>query len=318
MKPQSLLAGLLALIFGGSAAVGVNSYLKLKSSSEAKPETVPVVVTAMDLPRGGTVTTDLVTTREFPKGMVPEGALTKMEDALERAVAIHMVKGEPVLDSKLSPRGAGRGLAALVSDGMRAVTIQTPNVATGLAGFVLPGNKVDVLLSVVDSGSDREETGGGSTTTLLQNVEVLAVDQRVDAPADNKVDSKELRSVTLLVTPHQANLLDLGQNKGTLRLALRSLSDARDSGTHPVTLKDLRFHQEKPWDEKIKGVLESLAKIQAQRPAPVEVAAAPVEPPPAKPARVLIRTIRGGHEGKVPIEIPLPVSVDRLAGGPSK
>ena len=90
--------------------------------------------------------------------------------------------------------------------------------------------------------SGTNATGGGSTTTLLQNVEILAVDQKMDAPSDNKVDTKDLRSVTLLVTPQQANRLDLGQNKGMLHLALRNREDNEDFQTKP------RFRPaEKPW-----------------------------------------------------------------------
>src|SRR3954451_18929531 len=119
--------------------------------------------------------------------MVPVGALTKTEEAVERAVSIPLVKDETLQAAKLSPKGAGRGLAALVPTGMRAFTIQTPNVASGVAGFILPGNRVDVLLTM--TAGDGDESGGGSTTTLLQRVEILAVDQRIDAPADNKVDA---------------------------------------------------------------------------------------------------------------------------------
>src|SRR5262249_21275269 len=150
--------------------------------------------------------------------------------------------------------------------------------------FVLPGNKVDVLLTVADQGEN--DPTGGTTTTLLQNVECLAVDQTMDAPVANKIDLKEMRSVTLLVTPQQANLLNLAQNKGTLHLDLRNVGDAQDGKTRPATLADLRFHQEKPWDERAKGVLEALGRALAQRP-PQQTRA------PAPPRRTLIRTLRG-------------------------
>ena len=96
----------------------------------------------------------------------------------------------------------------------------------GVAGFILPGNRVDVLLSLGEI-SGTNETGGGSTITLLENIEILAVDQKMDAPSDNKVDTKDLRSVTLLVTPQQANRLDLGQNKGMLHLASATVKTTR-------------------------------------------------------------------------------------------
>jgi pilus assembly protein CpaB len=305
MRLQSILAVALALVFGGSAAVGVNTYMKGRGGS-ATPDTVPVVVAAVDVPRGATITAELVTTKDFPKGMAPAGAVSKLEQAIDRAVAYPMVKGEPVLDAKLISKGAGRGLAALVPKGMRAVTIQTPSVASGLAGFVQPGNKVDVLLTVTDQGG-AIDTGGGSTTTLLQRVEILAVDQKMDTPADNKLDPKDLRSVTLLVTPRQANLLDLGQNKGTLHLALRNLDDNQANDIPPVTLADLRFRREKPWDERAKGLLEMLGKVMERRAAPPPPAPAPVVKAPEPPPKLQIRTIRGTYEGRVEVE--------RFAGG---
>jgi pilus assembly protein CpaB len=284
----------LSLIFGGSAAVGVNSFLNNPSGPRA--DAVSIVVAAMDLPRGGNITADLVKVRAFPKDLAPAGALTKVEDAVDRGVAIPLMKDDPVLESKLTPKGAGRGLAALIPKGMRAYSVKVPDVAQGVAGFILPGNRVDVLLSIGEIAGSND-TGGGSTTTLLQNVEILAVDQKMDAPTDNKVDAKELRTVTLLVTPQQANLLDLGQNKGTLHLDLRNLEDKQAAWTQPATLTDLRFRQEKPWDERAKGVLEALGKALAKRP-PAAPAPKPPEPPPLVP----VRTIRGAHESAIMIQ----------------
>lgn len=290
MSVRTLLVVAFALVFGGSAAVGVNSLVNGNREAPTKVETVPVLVAAFDIPRGGTLTAELVKTRDFPKDLAPPGSITKHDDAIDRAVLIPMVKDEPVLEGKLAAKGSGRGMAALVPPGMRAFTIQTTNVASGVAGFVMPGNKVDVLLTM--NGNNR--TGGGITTTLLQNVEILAVDQKIDAPADNRVDPNQLRSVTLLVTPDQAAKLDLGQNKGTLHLSLRNIEDKGPANTRAATLSGLEGYQEMPtpWDERAKGVLNALGKVLAQKkpqeaPGPVIVPA----PPPA-PQRVL-RIFRG-------------------------
>jgi len=299
MSARSLLMVALALILGGSAAVGVNSFMQ--GAPGPRGAVVPVVVAVVDLPRGGSITPEAVKIKVFPRELVPAGALSKVEDAVNRGIFVPLTKDEPVLESKLAPKGAGRGLAALIPSGMRAYSVKVPDVAQGVAGFILPGNRVDVLLSMGDIGGSNE-TGGGSTTTLLQNVEILAVDQKMDAPADNKVDTKDLRSVTLLVNPQQANLLDLGQNKGMLHLALRNLEDNKAAQTKPATLIDLRFRPEKPWDERAKGVLESLGKALAQWPPvpPPPPLKAPVPPPPT----VAIRTIRGVREGAVLIQTP--------------
>jgi pilus assembly protein CpaB len=305
----------LSLIFGGSAAVGVNSFLNNPSGPRA--DLVSVVVAVMDVPRGGNITADLVKVREFPKDLAPAGALTKVEDAIDRGVAIPLMKDDPVLEGKLAPKGAGRGLAALIPKGMRAYSVKVPDVAQGVAGFILPGNCVDVLLSIGEIAGSTDNTGGGSTTTLLQNVEILAVDQKMDAPNDNKVDAKELRTVTLLVTPQQANLLDLGQNKGTLHLDLRNLEDKEAAHTQPATLTDLRFRQEKPWDERARGVLEALGKALAQRPPAVAPPPPPAPRPPELPPTFAVRTLRGSHESAVMIQArPTVKTTTQPAGTP--
>jgi pilus assembly protein CpaB len=290
----------LALIFGGSAAVGVNSFMK--GAPSPKDDLVPVVVALVDLPRGASITREMLKIKDLPKDFVQAGALSKPEDAVDRAVSVPLMKDDPVLENKLTPKGAGRGMAAMVPKGMRAYTIQTPNIAQGVAGFVLPGNKVDVLLAVGDNATfGSVQVDGGTTTMFLQNVEILAVDQKIDAPAENKIGDKDLRSVTLLVTPQQANLLTLAQQKGHLYLALRNLQDNEAARTQPATLAELRFHQERPWDERAKGVLEALGKALSQMkvaaPAPAPAKAKPPEPP-----TVAIRTIRGVHESAVMIQ----------------
>jgi len=240
MSPRSGLIMIWALAFGGSAAVGVNKYLTSKPGVVYRGvETVPVVVAAVDIPRGASITAGLVKTRDYPKEILPSGTLAKVDDALDRSVFFPLVKGEPVLDGKLAPKGAKRGMAALVPNGMRAFTINTPSVASGVAGFVLPGNKVDVLLTM-------EGKHGSITTTLLQNLEILAVDQRTDAPIDNRVDPNQLRSVTLLVTPDQAAKLGLAQNKGALHLSLRNHGDDQLAITSPARLAELEGYREEP------------------------------------------------------------------------
>jgi pilus assembly protein CpaB len=280
----------MALVFGGSAAMGVRQLV-----GQAAPPTVDlvkVVVAAVVIPRGSLVTTELVKTRDYPRELLPQGAILKLEDVLDRSALATVVAGEPVLESKLSPRGQ-RGLATQIATGMRAITINT-NVAAGVAGFILPGNKVDVLLTVNSGGGTSDPTGGGATTTLLQNVEILAVDQRIEAPTENLMDSKEMRSVTLLVTPDQAAKVELGQNKGTLHLSLRNPSDNDHANARPATMTDLRFYQEppaRPWDDRAKDFLKVLGDTLAQASRPKPEDSKPLPPPPRK---FSIRTIRGG------------------------
>jgi pilus assembly protein CpaB len=276
MQKRTVLIGVFALVFGGSAAAGV--YLLMDKPAEApKAETVSVVVAASDISRGQTFTAEDLTQRDWPKDAVPEGALTNPQDVIDRTATTGLMKGDLLFDAKLAPKGAGKGLAAVIPAGMRAVTIQTPNIATGVAGFILPGNKVDVLLSMSAAGAD-DHTGGGSSLTLLQNVEILAVDQRIDAPQDNKMDTKELRSVTLLVSPADAAKLDLGQNKGTLHLALRNAEDRETADVEPATLAGLKIGRSAP------VVIPQPVPVQVVKPVPLAL--------PQK-APLQIRTFRG-------------------------
>lgn len=253
---------LLAVIFGVSAAAGVN--LLQSASNQHRGDTVTVVVAAAEIPRYTSITNDMLKTRDYPKGFLPAGAILRVEDVLDRVTDTPILKDEPILEARLSAKGAGRGMAAIIPAGMRAVTIHTPNVAAGVAGFILPGNKVDVLLTVRGmSIGVADPTGGGTTSTLLQNVEILAVDQRVDAPSANRVDTKELKSVTLLVTPDQAAQLDLGQNLGTLHLSLRNPHDKIPANPRVATLADLRFTQGRPFQDSIKAFFDSAAKLAA-------------------------------------------------------
>src|SRR5262249_19348102 len=147
---RTVLIVILALVFGLSAAVGVG--MMRGPLAQAATETVPVVVAAADVARFSTVTASHLTTRNWPKHLVPPGSLTSIEEATDRVALIPLVKGETIHESKLAGRGSGRGLAPGIEKGKRAFTIQTPNVASGVAGFILPGNKVDVLLTVSGQG----------------------------------------------------------------------------------------------------------------------------------------------------------------------
>lgn len=243
MKPQTILVVLLALISGVSAVVVVRRFIPTPVTP--KVETVKVVVATKDLPPGEIIDIGSLRSRDFPKDLAPAGAVADVAVAAGRAAIVPISEDEPVLETKLAPKGVGGGLAALVPVDMRAVCIQITNVAAGHAGLIVPKNHVDVLFTAADQGPN-DPTGGGSTTTLLQNREILAVDQKIYVTGDHKVESRELRSVTLLVTPEQAAKLDLAQNKGMLHLSLRNPKDDKTVSPPPAIMSDLRVHQEKP------------------------------------------------------------------------
>lgn len=295
MRLRTILIVVFAVVFALSASVGAYLLERRPEPEKVAVDMVSVVVARTDVSRGQTLTREMLTNRNWPKDAVPEGVLSDLAAGVDRTVVVPIVSGELLMESKLAPRGAGHGLAAIIPHGMRAYTIQTPNIATGVAGFILPGNKVDVLLSISSQAYD-DVTGGGSTVTLLQNVEILAVDQRVEAPQENKMDPKELRSITLMVTPGDAAKLDLGQNKGTLHLSLRNPEDEETAAVEPSTLSSLRIGMRSPESE-------AAAKKKALPPEPPARKEPP--PPPPKPKYTAkIRTLRGSQPGFVTFESP--------------
>ena len=300
MKPRTILLILLALVCGVSAAVGVNQ-LNGPEAPATEGDTVPVVLASQDIPRGGVLTAENCAVRQWPKDLLPTGAITDMEAAIDRSVVVPMVKGEPVLEAKIAGKESGRGLASMIPTGMRAFTIQTPHVAAGVGGFIMPGNKVDVLLTT-RSTNKSDGSGGGATTTLLQNVQIMAVDRRLGGPEDDdKPDMKDPKSVTLLVTPDQAAKLDLGMNMGMLHLSLRNPEDDSEAITRPATLADIRYHQEKPLSNmasrasKLAGVM---ARIWAGGDAPQPETSTE----PAQYRTANIRTLRGSSRGHIRID----------------
>jgi pilus assembly protein CpaB len=258
MNVRTMIVGVLAVVCGLSAMVLVQTIRRPPSGPVI--EKVSVVFAAADIKPGEMIQDAMLEAREMPKSEVPEDAIHKPAEAIDRAAMTQLDKGDLIREKKLAERGAGRGMAALIKNGMRAFTIQTPSFSSSLAGFLLPGNKVDVLLTVSSSGGPDDEAGGASTTTLLQNAEILAVHTTVNAPTANKIDPDQARSVTLLVTPDDAALLDLGQNKGTLHLSLRNPKDTGNTKPKATTLADLH-----------------LPRTGKPKPVPVE----PPTPPPA-------------------------------------
>ena len=306
MNVRSVLVGGLAVVCGISAMVLVQALRKPPSGPVI--EKAGVVFAAAELKPGETIQEGMIELREIPKAEVPEDAIFKLSDAIDRAAMVPLDKGDMLREKKLAEKGAGRGMAALIKTGMRAFTIQTPSFSSSLAGFLLPGNRVDVLLTADTSGGSNDESGGASTTTLLQNVEILAVHTTVNTPTANKIDPEQARSVTLLVTPPDASLLDLGQNKGTLHLSLRNLKDTGSIKPTPTTLADL-----------------GMPKVT--KPAPV-VVETPAPPPPAtdpmppfefdapETYTLAVRTLRGTSSGQDVLTMTRPATPARRGPRP--
>jgi pilus assembly protein CpaB len=226
----------LALVTGLMASYGVFRYLQAQEKNNAKPVVVniPIVVAAQDLMLGTTLREENLQIRQWPENIVPAASFQDPNVLVGRVLKIDIFAGEAVLAAKLAPEGSSGGVSSLISAGMRAMTVSV-NTVSGVGGFVLPKARVDVLVTVNPSGNsgNSEKT---TTKIILQNVQVLAVDQTYRKNDDDPVT---VQSVTLLVSPPDAEKLALASNEGELQLTLRNNSDLEISNTAGVKLSQL-------------------------------------------------------------------------------
>lgn len=202
--------------------------LNRPQSAKAAQATVQIVLATRDIEVGTVLKEEDVKLAEWP-GAVPTGASGKTQDVVGRGVTTPIFAKEPVIESRLAPRGAGGGLAAMIPPGMRAVAIRV-NEVVGVAGFVTPGMRVDVLISGNKPGGDGNL--GTVTRTLLQNLEVLSAGTDFKKDAEGK--PIQVQVVNMLVTPEQAEQLSLANSQTQVQLVLRNPLDhevAKTSGT---------------------------------------------------------------------------------------
>ncbi|MBI2835976.1 MAG: Flp pilus assembly protein CpaB [Acidobacteria bacterium] len=209
----------IALTAGGVLAYGTYNFLQNQPVKTVTVPTTPVVVAGSDLQLGVLLKKDDVMVVEWPAKNVPEGVLSNMDDAVNRGLLAPVVKNEPLLDAKLAPRDSGAGLPPVIPQGMRAVSVRVNDVIA-VAGYVLPGTRVDVLATATPT-DDRADT---TTKLVLSNVQVLAAGTRLEQNKD-KAKPMQVTVVTLLVTPEQSERLALASTEGKIQLALRNPLD---------------------------------------------------------------------------------------------
>jgi pilus assembly protein CpaB len=241
---------------------------------QAPTDTKDLVVAAKPLPVGVTVKIADVRIDKVPLNQFPKGAFSKVDEVVDRPVISNILMDEPVLEGRLSARGSGLGLAPMIPVGMRAVTVRVTDVA-GVAGFVFPGLRVDVLVTGRPPNNDTP-----ITATCLQNMLVLSAGQTVQS--DPRGQPIQTPTVTLLATPDQAETLTLAGNSGSVQLVLRNGSDQAIQKTAGSSVRELYGGKGKP------VVVEAKLKPRV-RPVVAQQVAAPPPPPPPPPEVIMIR-----------------------------
>lgn len=190
-----------------------------------------IVVAAKALPAGVMIDRESVKLHPVPESTVPAGSFVKLEDVLDRPVISTIQLDEAVVAARIAPKGSGAGLAPMIPPGMRAVSVRVNDVA-GVAGFVLPGMRVDVLFTGHPSG--HADT---VTRTLLQDIPVLSAGQTTQS--DGKNQAIVVPVVTLLVNPTEAELLSLTNGEGRIQLVLRNSTDRKMASTGGHSLQQI-------------------------------------------------------------------------------
>ena len=266
----------IAILLGLGAVVLASRWLLSQPAGNASK----IVVAATDVNLGQRLTPEMVRLVEWPVASKPSGAYDDPLKVTGRVLKTSVLRGEPVSDAKLAPVGTVGGLSALITEGKRAITVRVNDVI-GVAGFALPGNYVDIIVSTQKEASEKDKGSKELSISkiVLERILVLAVAQEVSRD-DTK--PRVVNAVTLEVTPEQAENLDLARSVGSLSLALRNQVDPQDAKTDGATKHTLLGDEAPP---------APLVQVKAV-PAPV-VRAKPAVVHTAPPKRECVGVLNG-------------------------
>jgi pilus assembly protein CpaB len=221
-----------ALLVSAAASAGLYRLISTKMTASAKTPGVKVMVSARQMDPGNMIKDADVREADW-SGVIPKGAVLNKQDIVGRGVISTVFEGEPIVETRLAAKGAGAGFAASIPPGMRAVAVHVNEVA-GVAGFVVPGMRVDVLITGNPPG---EASRGTLVKTLLQNIEVLSAAQNFQHDAEGKPVNVPV--VNLLVNPEQAEVLSLAGNETKIQLVLRNPLDTKVADTKGTAVSEL-------------------------------------------------------------------------------
>jgi pilus assembly protein CpaB len=275
MRRQAVMFLVLALGAGGLAAVLASRMLRTPEVvTEAGPSTVSVAVAARDMNVGELLTETDIALIDWPATSIPGGYSTSAAEVVGRGLLAPVRANEPLLSTKLANPELGGGMHIIIPEGHRAMSVRVDDVV-GVAGFVLPGTRVDVVVTMDRSANQNEP----ATRVVLQNLEVISAGQSLERNPDG--EPQQVPVVTLLVDPEEAEQLALAHSNGRLQLALRSPLDMDTVSTPGIRAGEL---------------------IAGRAPPRAVVAAAPRPAAPRPPSQVQLEVYRGPERSTAEVE----------------
>ena len=262
-----------ALVMATLASYALYLAVQQMPVREVEVNSVPIVVATQDLPVGTLITVDHLKTVPWPANSPVSGGFSSPEEITDRGLIASVITNEPLTETKLAPREAGAGLPPLIPLGMRAISVRVNDVI-GVAGFVVPGTRVDVLATVSQGQRDS------MSKVVVSNVQVLTAGTRYDLEQARSGEPMPSTVVTLMVTPDEAERISLAGTEGQLVLTLRNPLDTKPTETEGVRTAALMGPAPKP-------------PVIVQR----TVARVAVEPTPEPPRAYIVEAIRAGQRG---------------------
>lgn len=226
-----VVAGLMGLL----ATFVVHHYISTRAQAVSKPTTEQLVVAAANIPPGAILGRAQLKIVPFTRESVPPQAIGDLKEAESRVAIKSISAGEPILQTSLAPKGTPPGLGALLPSGKRAFSVRVDDVS-GVAGFLHPGDHVDILVEMALPNSRDEHI----SKTILQDITVLTAGQMWQQVRDEK--PVLVNSVTLALTTQESEILNLASNEGKIRLALRNQNDRVSVPTKGVATSSLLSH----------------------------------------------------------------------------
>jgi pilus assembly protein CpaB len=271
---------LVAVLLAAVASLGMYRIVSRMPTKAAELPTVDVVVAQMPLSLGTRVTRDHVKLVKWPADAKVPDSYATVEEVLDRGVITTVEENEPLTKSKLAALEAGAGLPPSIPPGMRAISVKV-NEVVGVAGFVVPGTRVDVMVTLQGRGNNDDST----TRVVVSNVQVLTAGTRYDQ--ENAKDGKPIPStvVTLLVTPQDGEKIALAASEGQIMLALRNPLDTDPTTTTGIRTASLFGQAPAP-----------PVKARPLKARPIQPEVAPATPPP--PAVYKVEAVRGGKRSE--------------------
>jgi pilus assembly protein CpaB len=232
--PRGAIFLVAAVVAGLVATFAIHRYVSVKT-------TVPVAasrqvfIAVADISPGTAISRTAVKAVTWPQAVIPPKSASTMKEIEGRVVKVPISQGNPVLISMLAPEGTAAGLSGILDDGKRALTVKVDEVA-GVAGFLHPGDHVDVLMDMAMKAQGQGQSEHFSKT-ILHDISILTTGQIWEQKGENK--PVVVNTVTLELTPEQAEVLNLASNQGKIRLALRNRNNRTIAQTQGITTANL-------------------------------------------------------------------------------